>query len=81
MSDKKEEKKNYELISKLDLLQKYNLPFGVIPDRVLLSLMNYCLTFKTMIFIQGECAQVQILKYFLEKDLDKNVERIAKEED
>lgn len=65
----------------LKFLEKYNLPFGVIPDRILLRLMNYCLTYKTMIFIQGECAQVQILKYFLEKDLDKNVERIAKEED
>ena len=79
MDINKENEKYKEL--ELKFIEKYNLPFGRIPDRVLLSLMNYCLTFKTMIFIQGECAQVQILKYSLEKDLDKNVERIAKEED
>lgn len=79
MDINKENEKYKEL--ELKFLEKYNLPFGVIPDRILLRLMNYCLTFKTMIFIQGECVQVQILKYFLEKDLDKNVERIAKEED
>lgn len=79
MNINKENEKYKEL--ELKFLEKYNLPFGVIPDRVLLRLMNYCLTYKTMIFIQGECAQVQILKYFIETDLDKNVvERIAKEE-
>lgn len=63
--DIREEYSKYEDLER-KFIEKYNLHIKKLSDKLLLKLLNYCLTFKTVILVQGEEATVQILKYFVE---------------